>query len=98
HGEARLVAVPPGGVDGIAVARNTGTLVISSPMLSRSETLEQDANRRKARRDADVNAILHDGYPIRFWDHDLGPGERRLLTADVKDSTVGELRDCTPEP
>jgi dipeptidyl aminopeptidase/acylaminoacyl peptidase len=26
-----------------------------------------------------VSAILHDEYPVRFWDHDLGPGRTRLL-------------------
>jgi dipeptidyl aminopeptidase/acylaminoacyl peptidase len=97
-GEARLVAAPPGGVDGIAVADHTGQMVIGTSMLARSETPEQDAARRKARREADVTAILHDGYPIRFWDHDLGPGERRLLVGDLNDDGGAEFRDVTPEP
>jgi dipeptidyl aminopeptidase/acylaminoacyl peptidase len=98
-GDARLIAAPPGGVDGIAVAKRTGQLVIGSPMLARSETVEQDAARRKARREADVTAILHDGYPIRFWDHDLGPGERRLLIGELNGNDgVAEFHDCTPEP
>lgn len=28
---------------------------------------------RTERKDAKVAAILHDSYPVRYWDHDLGP-------------------------
>ncbi|HVC74272.1 MAG TPA: hypothetical protein VNC85_10910, partial [Mycobacteriales bacterium] len=36
------------------------------------EVGDVDAERRKARKDRKVNAILHTGYPIRYWDHELG--------------------------
>src|SRR5207253_2367649 len=34
---------------------------------------EADETRRKERKDAGVSAVLHESYPVRFWDHDLGP-------------------------
>jgi pimeloyl-ACP methyl ester carboxylesterase len=43
------------------------------------EDAESDAARRKARSEAKVTAILHEQYPVRYWDHDLGPGGPRLL-------------------
>ena len=33
---------------------------------------ELDAARRRARKDRKVTAILHTGFPIRHWDHELG--------------------------
>ena len=44
-------------------------------------TADDDAARRAARRTAKVTAVLHDGHPVRFWDHDLGPDRPRLLAA-----------------
>src|SRR5215468_5295279 len=60
---------------------------------------DDDAQRRKDRAERKVTAILHDSYPIRYWDHDLGPECARLLIADppeVADDAAGlELRDLT---
>lgn len=38
-----------------------------------------DAEKTKKRKEAGVSAILYDTFPIRFWDHDLGPRWSRLL-------------------
>jgi hypothetical protein len=38
-----------------------------------------------------VNAILHSGYPVRFWNKDIGPDEPHLLDA-------AGPRDLTPQP
>jgi dipeptidyl aminopeptidase/acylaminoacyl peptidase len=78
-GEARPFASRPGGIGAVAVARQSGTVVVASPTLPSAETDEQDADRRKARSDNKVSAVLHDSYPIRFWDHDLGPESDRLF-------------------
>lgn len=40
---------------------------------------DQDAALRKLRKDSKVAAILHSGYPVRFWDHDLGPDVPHLF-------------------
>src|SRR6202012_1685560 len=47
------------------------------------------------RKDAGVSAILHETLPVRYWDHDLGPDEPRLFTADAAGKP--EPRDLTPD-
>ncbi len=107
-GEARVVAVRAGGVQGAVVARDDGRVVLTSATLPGSTGGEDDERRRKARSEAKVAAILHESYPIRFWDHDLGPDQTRLLTgrvpaepaAGAAESTLGRiaLHDLTPVP
>ena len=77
-GEARLLADPPAGVDGLAVARDQGTVVLGVAAYPGSATLEEDADKHKARKEAGVTAQLFESYPIRYWDHYIGPRDRRL--------------------
>ncbi|MDQ3945730.1 MAG: S9 family peptidase [Actinomycetota bacterium] len=95
-GEARLVADPPAGVDGLAVAREAGTVALGVGVFPGAETLEEDEQRFTARKEAGVKAQLFETYPIRNWDHYLGPRERRLFVADPPelphDGRLGELR------
>ncbi|MGE2728891.1 S9 family peptidase [Mycolicibacterium vaccae] len=93
-GEAHELSACPGGVDAALPARTASALVIGTSMLPRAETLEDDERRRALRKDNDVSALLHTGYPVRHWDHDLGPGHAHLFCADG----AGELRDLTPDP
>jgi hypothetical protein len=88
-GEARMVASRAGGVDGIIVAKDAGTVVVTGPTLPGAADGAEDDQRRKARKDKKVSAILHAGYPVRYWDHDLGPDEPRLLAGSV---VADELR------
>ncbi len=37
---------------------------------------------RAARKKAGVSARLHDRFPVRFWDHDLGPGRPQIHVHD----------------
>ena len=88
-GEAELLAAPPGGVKGVVVARESGTVVLGAAMMPGPP--EQDEELHKSRKDGAVRAILHDEFPVRYWDHDLGPARTRLLAG-----TPGEkLRDVT---
>jgi dipeptidyl aminopeptidase/acylaminoacyl peptidase len=98
-GEARVIGTRPGGIDGVAAAANADAVVVLSPTLPGAVTGEDDDERRKARKDREVSAILHDGYPVRFWDHDLGPAEPRLLagSAPGDDGTI-EWTDLSPAP
>jgi dipeptidyl aminopeptidase/acylaminoacyl peptidase len=135
-GEARRVAVPPGGVSSIAVARGVtasagvaavqsaaaatgelapgestgpglGTVVFAAPVLPGSGGAEADRQRRKARKDAGVTAILHESNPVRYWDHDLGPDSLRLqlgVFAQRQTRAPGdgdearlEVRELTPD-
>jgi dipeptidyl aminopeptidase/acylaminoacyl peptidase len=94
-GDARVVANPPGGVHGVVVS-DSGTLVLGSPMLPSSAHVEGDREIRKTRKEAGVSAILHEEYPVRHWDHDLGPDRTRLLVAGLPTDDAGpELRDLT---
>ena len=97
-GEARVVATRPGGVTSIAVARDSGALAFLSPVLPGAVTAEDDEQARKRRKDAGVSAMLHEHYPVRFWDHDLGPAQPRVFSADPLDGGAdrfGAARNLT---
>ena len=81
-GEAERVLARPGGVAGVVVAQQAGTVVLSSSVLPGSADVDTDEKRRKARKDAKTSAILHTASPVRFWDSDLGPDELRLYATD----------------
>ncbi|GAA4679890.1 S9 family peptidase [Pseudonocardia yuanmonensis] len=93
-GEAHVVRTRPGGIASPLVAREAGTLLVTSATLPGAVSGEDDAARRKARSEKKISAILHDGYPVRFWDHDLGPDEARLLAARPGEPWT----DLTPAP
>src|SRR5262249_58761896 len=58
-----------------------------------------DARLRQQRKDAGVSAILHEAAPVRYWDHDLGPDQPRLLAAMAADGGLAAPpRDLTPRP
>ncbi|MBW0105860.1 alpha/beta fold hydrolase [Pseudonocardia sp. KRD291] len=80
-GEARLLGSRPGGIGGVVVARAAGTVVATSSTLPGAVDADDDERRRTARRESKITAILHDGHPVRHWDHDIGPAEPRLLAA-----------------
>jgi dipeptidyl aminopeptidase/acylaminoacyl peptidase len=86
-GEARVVAAMPGGIAAAEVARDAGTIVLTSAVLPAAgppgdNTAADDARLRKERGDAGVTAILHESAPVRYWDHDLGPDQVRLFFLD----------------
>ena len=83
-GEARAVTRLAGGAGQIAAtAEASDRVVIGADLLPGADTLEAEAKLRKLRKDKKVSAILHDAYPVRFWDHDLGPAESHLLALDL---------------
>ncbi|MFC7456742.1 hypothetical protein ACFQS2_06070 [Brachybacterium sp. GCM10030267] len=88
-GEARLVASTPGGLELLAIA-DDGTLLAATGVLP-GATLEDDADRRASRQDAEQTTIWHTGMPIRRWDHELGDSERHLVLV----SPEGDLTDLT---
>ncbi|WP_375141879.1 alpha/beta fold hydrolase [Zhihengliuella sp.] len=114
-GEAYRVAEHPGGIGAVltnAVQGTAGgrastaegpasTVVVQASALPRATDLDAEKEGRKQRKDRKVNAILHDGYPVRFWDHDLGPDAPRLYAAEHADDAQAderaELRDLTPD-
>ncbi|MBB5830563.1 S9 family peptidase [Brachybacterium aquaticum] len=90
HGEAELVAATPGGLSLVAVA-DDGTVLAATELLP-GGTLEDDAERRRDRKDARRTTIWHTGMPIRQWDHPLGDSERHLLLI----APDGGITDLTP--
>jgi dipeptidyl aminopeptidase/acylaminoacyl peptidase len=113
-GEARQVTAPPGGAGGVVTARNAQSYLMAAAAFPGTVGSEADAARRKARTDAGVNAILHEGDLLRYWDHDLGPDCVRLFAGEAVSSPAtaapgtaaagassGEPaapRDLTPDP
>ncbi|BFU45420.1 prolyl oligopeptidase family serine peptidase [Krasilnikovia sp. MM14-A1004] len=98
-GDARVVATPPGGVRGVVVS-GTGTIVFGSALMPSSTDAAADKEFRARRKEAGVSAILHEQYPVRHWDQDLGPDQTRLFAAEfTEDVTLAdaplELRDLT---
>ncbi|TFV62683.1 UNVERIFIED_ORG: S9 family peptidase [Bacillus sp. AZ43] len=101
-GEARPVLTRPGGVSAVAVAPGTGDVVVASATLPGGSDPQVDEDRRKQRTDAGVSAVLHEAYPVRYWDHDLGPAAPHLffagpLPADEAGADEVQLRDLTPD-
>jgi len=98
-GDALRIAAPPGGVSGIVTARRAPALMFISPMLPGAAGEDEDAQRRQRRKDLGVNAILYEAAPVRYWDHDLGPDQLRLLVAAAAGGGLaGPPRDLTPRP
>jgi dipeptidyl aminopeptidase/acylaminoacyl peptidase len=56
--------------------------------------LDDDRRLRSLRDDAGITAILHQGYPVRYWDKDLGPEENHIFRLHAD----GELVDVTRNP
>jgi dipeptidyl aminopeptidase/acylaminoacyl peptidase len=99
-GEARQVAATPAGIEKLAVARDAGTVVYRTGVYPGADDLEADERTHKARKDAGVTAQLFEGYPIRYWDHYLGPREPRLFAAAPPPAGDGRMapgRPLTPE-
>ncbi|ASK65248.1 dipeptidyl aminopeptidase [Brachybacterium avium] len=90
-GEAQVVASAPAGLSLLAVAAD-GTMLGATSVLP-GGTIEDDAERRKARKDAKQTTIWHTGMPIRLWDHEIGDESRRLMLI----TPDGDLTDLTPD-
>ncbi|NED98438.1 S9 family peptidase [Phytoactinopolyspora alkaliphila] len=102
-GEARVVAKRPGGIGGVLVGRDSGTVVVSSSTFPSSTDVESEEAKRKERKEKKVSAILHESYPVRFWDSDLGPDSPRLFAGSLEPGAEPladphiELRDLAPD-
>jgi dipeptidyl aminopeptidase/acylaminoacyl peptidase len=104
-GEARLVLQRPSGISGVAVAADSGDLAVVAATMPGAADAEADELRRTARKDAGISAVLHEGYPVRFWDHDLGPavphvfwlGRLPAEAAPGAPAVAPEWRDLTPD-
>ncbi|MFJ6651565.1 S9 family peptidase [Microbacterium sp. NPDC091313] len=104
-GEARAVTRLAGGVSSVAASAAASDRVVLGAELLRTAgaladgAFERDAQLRAERKKRKVSAILHDRYPVRYWDHDLGPGEPHLLALDLDGlaDTVAEAAPAVPD-
>lgn len=94
HGEARVVLRRPDGVDGVIAAG--GRLFITAPSLESATTEAEHAEVSKKRKDRGVTAILHESFPVRYWDHDHGPAYPRLYVADAPSLDGDDEIELTP--
>jgi dipeptidyl aminopeptidase/acylaminoacyl peptidase len=109
-GEARRVAAPAGGLSRLATAASSERAAFTAPVLPGAAGAAADGPQRRARADAGVTAILHESPLVRYWDHDLGPDEQRLLVTDLAAQAgssgpsgsaaedAAAPRDLTPRP
>ncbi|MGZ6779559.1 MAG: prolyl oligopeptidase family serine peptidase, partial [Mycobacterium sp.] len=95
-GEAVELFAPPGGVELAKTARETAKAVVRAPLLPSARGGDDDRRLRKLRKDNEITAILHTGYPIRHWDKDLGPDAPHLLALRIDDDS--DPVDLTPRP
>ncbi|MGN8050547.1 alpha/beta fold hydrolase [Curtobacterium sp. 22159] len=107
-GEARPVTRLAGGVGGVlGAASGADTVAVTAGLLpgagdDRTGVVVADAELRGRRKDRKVQAILHETYPVRFWDHDLGPDETHVLTLDLgslseRDTAAASTHDTAAE-
>lgn len=94
HGEAAPVATSAGGLSRPVAAAASPVYVAATPRLA-GATEEADEQWRRDRETAKVTAIIHDGFPIRYWDRELGPDFPRLLAG--RTDSEAPLRDLAPD-
>ena len=98
-GEACLLIAPGGGVGSFAVARSADVAVVRAPVHPGTAGLADDIARETLRTKAGVSAHLYESYPIRFWDHYLGPRQDHLLLLALDGATDEQPMpvDLTPD-
>ena len=88
-GEAVEVLALAGGVDGVRAARGADVAVVTAALLPSAADVEDDKRLRTVRKDAKVSAVLHTRYPVRHWDHDIGPAQPHLLEVPAGANPAG---------
>ncbi|WP_167142690.1 S9 family peptidase [Canibacter zhoujuaniae] len=91
-GEARVVARRHAGFTGFTVARESGRIAFVSGVHPNAKDDDDDASIAKRRGEEAVTGILHTGYPVRAWDHDLGPTVNQVFVADPLDPADSEAQ------
>jgi dipeptidyl aminopeptidase/acylaminoacyl peptidase len=82
-GDPRCVLAPDSGIGEVIAAPRSSTVVVTAALHPDATSIDEDAERERARKEAGVQARLVDHYPDRFWDHNIGPRQPRLFAIDV---------------
>lgn len=90
-GEAVAILDLAGGVEAVHAARAADVTLVTASLMPSAADVADDERVRALRKDTKVSAVLHTGYPVRHWDHDIGPAEPHLVD-------VAGRRDVTPRP
>ena len=96
RGEARELVRHRGGIEALAVTK--AGLVLTLGMMPGADTPAASSELAKMREDAKVTAVLHDRYPSRYWDEDLGPSVSAVFNAPLPelDSMDAEPLELSP--
>ena len=86
RGEARKLAEHIGGFDEIAACPDS--LILEVPLHSAAQTEAQHRELSKKREDAKVSGALHEGFPLRYWNADIGPARQTLAVAQLPDDLM----------
>ncbi|MGO1192428.1 MAG: S9 family peptidase [Nesterenkonia sp.] len=78
-GEATVVNRRAGGVGAVTAAASADRIAVTAPLLPGADDEAAQETLHKTRKESSVQAILHSSYPVRFWDHDLGPSRTSLF-------------------
>ncbi|MDN5737203.1 alpha/beta fold hydrolase [Brevibacterium sp. BDJS002] len=94
-GEARKLADHDGGFSRIEVKGHS--MIVQFPVHTWAANEDEHQEYSQERRKSKVSGILHTGFPIRRWDHDLGPGQETLAVADLSEIADEFDDDLTPD-
>jgi dipeptidyl aminopeptidase/acylaminoacyl peptidase len=92
--EARVVAERKAGLGSVKVAPAAPVVLVASDVLPSAKDPEDDDRLRALRKDGKVAAMLHDGYPIRHWDADLGPDSPHLFAGRLPGGGAEQAGDA----
>ncbi|MGJ9405361.1 S9 family peptidase [Nesterenkonia aurantiaca] len=95
-GESVLVSRRAGGVGQVHCAHRAPTILLTAPLLPGARSEEEQKQLHTQREEASVKAILHTGYPVRFWDHDLGPARPSLFAVEPAPANPAPEDDAVP--
>ncbi|MGJ9373988.1 alpha/beta fold hydrolase [Nesterenkonia sp. CF4.4] len=95
-GESVLIHRRPGGVSQPHCAQQAEVVLLSAPLLPGARTEDEHKQLHTQRDEASVKAILHTGYPVRFWDRDLGPARPSLFALEHAPAAEG-AESASPE-
>ena len=82
-GEPVVVAERHGGFSSVSADRSGKRIVMISDAVVGAESAEAEDAVIKARREHKVSGILHEGFPVRSWDHDIAPTRPQVFVADA---------------